>query len=401
MSIPTVTIAIPTCNRASLLKVSLESALSQDFADYGVTVLDNGSTDDTRSVVESFRDPRVQYIRHETNIGLLRNWRRAIETNQSPYLTVLQDDDVMGSGMVPESVDALERHPTAAFSFAFARSIDINGTPGRLLDVEDLPDQGFMDGLEYLHRIAAGHYWVIRFSTVMLRSSALRAVGSFENHHACDPLDLNLFYRLARKFDITFIKKELASIRAHEGQLSTQRLVLPNGTGKLTQLAERTDVIAYLLQSRRAEDPAYRAWLAERLLHISLRRSELTAQLMPGHNLPWSEQLALAEEEIVRLVPAGCELILVDGNEWGPQGFGDRRVTPFIERDGAYWGPPPDDDTAIQEVERLRRKGAAFIIFGWPAFWWIDHYGGLRDYLYSTARCVVNNSRLLAFEMHG
>jgi hypothetical protein len=224
----------------------------------------------------------------------------------------------MGSGMVPESVDALERHPTAAFSFAFARSIDINGTPGRLLDVEDLPDQGFMDGLEYLHRIAAGHYWVIRFSTVMLRSSALRAVGSFENHHACDPLDLNLFYRL--------------DARAQPALVGAAR----TGRGRNRPIGTR----------RLRADPGGR----ERVGTSGLRRS-------PGHLVHRARR--------------------------------------------AYWGPPPDDETAIQEVERLRRKGAAFMIFGWPAFWWIDHYGGLRDYLYSTARCVVNNSRLLAFEMHG
>lgn len=69
MSEAKVTIAIPTYNRARLLKVCLESVLAQDHPDFGVVVLDNASSDDTQTVVRSFadRDRRVTYIRNETS----------------------------------------------------------------------------------------------------------------------------------------------------------------------------------------------------------------------------------------------------------------------------------------------------------------------------------------------
>ncbi len=56
--------------------------------------------------------------------------------------------------------------------------------------------------------------------------------------------------------------------------------------------------------------------------------------------------------------------------EWTSAG---RRVRLFLERDGHYWGTPPDDETAIGELERVRRSGIRFVIFAWPAFWWLDH----------------------------
>jgi hypothetical protein len=41
---------------------------------------------------------------------------------------------------------------------------------------------------------------------------------------------------------------------------------------------------------------------------------------------------------------------------------------PLVEREGQYWGSPADDAAAIEELERLRRAGAGFAAFAWPAF---------------------------------
>jgi hypothetical protein len=89
----------------------------------------------------------------------------------------------------------------------------------------------------------------------------------------------------------------------------------------------------------------------------------------------WFHRIAQAVAEIAAIVPVDDCLILVDEDQWtvGPELLG-RRVLPFLERDGQYWGAPPDDATAVAELERLRRAGAAFIAFAWPSFWWLDHY---------------------------
>src|SRR5687768_1900259 len=103
-----VTVAIPTYNRSQLLKISLKSVLAQDYPDLRVVVLDNASPDDTEAVVKSFADPRVAYIRNETNIGMVSNWNRAIEVNSSPYLSIFLDDDVMLPGFIRESAQLLD-----------------------------------------------------------------------------------------------------------------------------------------------------------------------------------------------------------------------------------------------------------------------------------------------------
>ncbi|MCC5651559.1 glycosyltransferase family 2 protein [Nostoc sp. XA013] len=394
-----VTIAIPTYNRSNLLKINLKSVLAQNYPDFQVLVLDNASTDDTESVVRSFADPRVTYLPSETNIGPFRNFYRAIELNPSIYLVLLHDDDPMLPGFIHESVLTLETYPNAAFSVTGVQGIDEYDNPVPMpVSVDPLP-VGLISGLEYLHEIVAGRNWVIHNSSVTIRSSALKAVGKLDVPHSKHSVDLDLYLRLAAQYDIVFIPKQLAQVRIHAGQDSHVRFNIPGGTGPLATMAERTDAIAHLLQSPRAADAMYRRWLTERLLHINMRRSEMTAQLLPSLNLTWEERLQIATQDIASSIPAGESLILVDENQWGSKVIPEFRLLPFLECNGQYWGPPPDDRTAIRELERMRQEGASFMVFAWPGFWWLDYYFGLRNYLRSKFYCVLDNSRLIVFDL--
>lgn len=102
---------------------------------------------------------------------------------------------------------------------------------------------------------------------------------------------------------------------------------------------------------------------------------------------------------IAELISPGDAFILVDQAQLASVVPVGRRAIPFLERDGQYWGPPQDDDTAIRELERLRQSGASFIVFTLPAHWWLHYYFGLRDYLRSKFRCVLENDRLTVFDL--
>src|SRR6266545_3872168 len=67
----------------------------------------------------------------------------------------------------------------------------------------------------------------------------------------------------------------------------------------------------------------------------------------------------------------------------------------------AVLGAAEDDMTAIREVERLRRVGAGFIVFAWPAFWWLEYYSKFHEYLRSRFPCVSTTERLVAFDLRG
>jgi hypothetical protein len=91
----------------------------------------------------------------------------------------------------------------------------------------------------------------------------------------------------------------------------------------------------------------------------------------------------------------------MDETRWasGPAISG-RPVIPFIERRGMYWGRPEYDADAIEELERLRSKRAAqYLVVGWPAFWWLEHYKGFAEYLRSHYSTLLSNELLIVFDL--
>src|SRR5262249_50095408 len=114
----------------------------------------------------------------------------------------------------------------------------------------------------------------------------------------------------------------------------------------------------------------------------------------------WNYLRKLAAEELIAAIPPGEQFILVDDDEWviGADLAGRPRI-PFLELEGEYWGSPPDDATAIREFERLRRAGASFIVFGRPAFWWLDYYSKFSGYLRAEFPCILETERVIVFDL--
>jgi hypothetical protein len=125
----------------------------------------------------------------------------------------------------------------------------------------------------------------------------------------------------------------------------------------------------------------------------------------PGAPFPhaneWMHLLLEAAGDVSQMIPAGETFILVDEQGFGCDFGRGRRALPFLEREGVYWGAPPDGVAAVGELERMRRDhGASYIAFGWPAFWWLEHYAELRDHLRSQYDCILENGRLVIFDLH-
>ena len=115
--------------------------------------------------------------------------------------------------------------------------------------------------------------------------------------------------------------------------------------------------------------------------------------------LKWLDRLQTVVRTIGSLIEAHERFILVDEEELGCLATAGRRAIPFLERDGKYWGPPPDDAIAISELTRLMEGGATYIVFAWPARWWLDYYSGFERYLRSHFKCVVENDCLVIFDL--
>jgi SAM-dependent methyltransferase len=114
----------------------------------------------------------------------------------------------------------------------------------------------------------------------------------------------------------------------------------------------------------------------------------------------WLQRSRSTIHDLQKVVSAGSSFILVDDAKLGAvESLTQRYAMPFVERDGEYWGPPTDDQTAIHELERLRRAGATHLVFAWPAFWWLDYYTAFHAHLRANYPIVRENERIIAFDL--
>src|SRR5665647_1226326 len=89
------TIAIPTFNRAELLKRAIASARAQDYPSVEILIVDNASEDATQEICQALaaEDPRIRYMRQPRNVGPTRNFETGLENARGHYFMWLADDD--------------------------------------------------------------------------------------------------------------------------------------------------------------------------------------------------------------------------------------------------------------------------------------------------------------------
>jgi glycosyltransferase involved in cell wall biosynthesis len=395
------TVAALTYNRSQMLRQTLDSILAQDFPDFQVIVLDNASTDDTSQVVQSYveRDARVRHERNVNNIGIMRNWNRAFAMNRSPFICVFHDDDIMLPGFLSKTVAALERYPSAGFAVAEMQCIDQSGAVIGGHDFADLP-KGMMSGLNLLEFAVDGRYLARFPPSLVMRASALPGVGPLDSPHTKYHLDMNFYNRLAAKSDVVLIPEVLVRYRVHGG---SETSALRDGSaivGWYGENSERIDAATLLLESDRAADLAYRRWLAERIRDLHLRKSAAVQMVLPNLYHDWQTRRDVLQDQLRALIPAGQTMILVDDVQLAlPNEWEGRRLLPFLERDGVYWGAPANDDQAIADLQRLMQQGAKWIVFAWPSLWWTDAYRHFHRHLTTNYPCRLDTAYAKAFEL--
>jgi hypothetical protein len=126
----------------------------------------------------------------------------------------------------------------------------------------------------------------------------------------------------------------------------------------------------------------------------------LEVQDDPSRQLHWIEGLEQAVAGIKATVPGNQSFVLVDGDIWGADdSIGGRQRIAYSETGDGYVWPPENDAQAIRALERHREAGAAFAVFVWPVLWVLDYYHGFQQHLRARYCCVLENERIVVFDL--
>ena len=206
---PLVTVAVPTHNRARSLVETLASAQQQTYPNLEIVVADNASSDETETVVRNAHraDPRIRYLRNDSNLGMVGNWNRLLREARGALFLLLSDDDLIDPAGIATLVPPF-RDSTVALVYCRVFRIDAGGRPFALSRPSPLRESGasFVAASLREERDA----WP---AAVLCRTSQIVADGGFPDTGTTTDFAQRLVAALHG--DVVFVNRPVARYRVH------------------------------------------------------------------------------------------------------------------------------------------------------------------------------------------
>ncbi len=202
---PSVSVILPTYNRASLLPESIGSVLAQTYSDFELLVVDDGSTDDTREVVAAIDDKRTRYVGLKRNAGQAAARNVGIKEAKADLIAFQDSDDLWMPEKLDLQISALrESSPRTGVVYTAYERICGNRS-------EVLPFRRIVPKTGDVHaRLLRGNF--ITTQTALVRRKCFEKAGTFdEGQRALD--DWDLFIRLSKEWHFVFVDKLLVQYR--------------------------------------------------------------------------------------------------------------------------------------------------------------------------------------------
>ena len=108
---PKVSVIMPVYNAEKYISYAIESILNQNYRNLELIIVDDQGSDDSMSIVHSYRDSRIVVISNDRNMGIAYSRNRAIEVAKGEYIAIMDDDDWTPEYRIGMEVDYLDNHP--------------------------------------------------------------------------------------------------------------------------------------------------------------------------------------------------------------------------------------------------------------------------------------------------
>lgn len=212
---PRVSVIIPAYNAAGYLPAAINSVIAQTYQDWEIIVVDDGSSDDTRSVMAAYKDrlkDRINCI-HQLNAGPSAARNSGIRNAQGEFIALLDADDLWLPSRLERSVKELDRD--AGVGLVHARVARVN-QQGFVID-EPYANHKYLSGRISQHIYTRRAH--ILCCTVTFRKSAIDATNAFDETLPAAE-DRDLWFRIAQKNKVAYIDEMLAQYRLTPASLT-------------------------------------------------------------------------------------------------------------------------------------------------------------------------------------
>lgn len=120
---PELSVIMPVYNGAAYLRAAIDSILVQTFTDYEFIIVDDGSSDESAAIVESYADARIRLLRNSTNLGVVGALNRGLEVVRAPLIARMDCDDVSRPERFAKQLAFLRARPEVGVCGTWLESI--------------------------------------------------------------------------------------------------------------------------------------------------------------------------------------------------------------------------------------------------------------------------------------
>ena len=214
---PKVSVLIATFNCAKYIAEAIDSVLDQTYTDYEIIIVDDGSTDDTKSIIKTYLDKNADKIKYyyQENQGLACARNVAIKYSKGKYIAFLDADDKWLPPRLEIGVAILDNEPDIGLVHSNDIKIDENGSLLKGYTKHKKHLSGYISEDLLLRKIH------IQGGTVLFRRKCLDKVGLLDPYLTyLGAEDRDLWYRISKEFKVKYVDRQLAYYRIRKDSLS-------------------------------------------------------------------------------------------------------------------------------------------------------------------------------------
>lgn len=211
------TIALPVYKRTDYIKKALDSAVNQTVKCRILLIDNNSPHDDFRKIIESYNNPLMKYIKTDETVPQDENFNNCIRYCETPWLTILHDDDMLHCQYVEMAQRIINRWGDRIGGFAVSCNVGEHEWDG-INQVKELTDD--------IRLVKESYFYFSQLSpfvgVTINKDIALQLKGFNVNLHPI--ADFDFWYRMSTRSNMLFVKQELAYYRISPNQ-STNHLI--------------------------------------------------------------------------------------------------------------------------------------------------------------------------------
>ena len=217
---PTVSIILPTYNRAHTLKKAIDSVLNQTYEDFELIIVDDGSTDNTYNLIKSINDHRIIYVKHEKNKGAAAARNTGIRLAKGRYIAFQDSDDEWYLQKLEKQIKIIESNKQTDIVYSSFFLIK-NGQKLLYPRKKNFKLEGNL-------RKTFSRHNVVALPTVLIKKECIQKAGLFDERFPRFQ-DWEFFFRLSKYCNFKFIDEPLVIAHVQNDGITSNSKFLIEG----------------------------------------------------------------------------------------------------------------------------------------------------------------------------